>query len=108
MAEPVAESPGSQVALRIYSQGQGVFDDRRQIAAMLAWPIERVEVHLVSNGGGFGGKEDMTVQAQTALAAVLCGCPVKCTLTREKACAFTRNAIRCACISALRATPTGT
>jgi len=84
MAEPVAESPGSQVALRIYSQGQGVFDDRRQIAAMLAWPIERVEVHLVSNGGGFGGKEDMTVQAQTALAAVLCGCPVKCTLTREE------------------------
>jgi len=73
-------SPG----LQVYSQGQGVFDDRRQIAQILGWPIERVRVDLVSNGGGFGGKEDMSVQGQTALAAARLGRPVKCALTREE------------------------
>ena len=44
----------------------------------------RVTVELVSNGGAFGGKEDMSNQAQTALAAWLLGRPVKCTLYREE------------------------
>ncbi|NUQ45040.1 MAG: molybdopterin-dependent oxidoreductase, partial [Phycisphaerae bacterium] len=70
--------------LRVYSQGQGVFDDRRQVASVLGWPVERVQVDLVSNGGAFGGKEDLSVQAQTALCAVLVGRPVKCVLTREQ------------------------
>ena len=43
-----------------------------------------VTVQLVSNGGAFGGKEDMSNQAQTALAAHLTSRPVKCTLTREQ------------------------
>ena len=71
-------------ALRVLSQGQGVFDDRRQIASVLGWEVDRVQVELVSNGGAFGGKEDLSIQAQTALAAALCGRPVKCTLTREE------------------------
>jgi aldehyde oxidoreductase len=70
--------------LKVLSQGQGVFDDRRQIASVLGWDPERVRVELVSNGGAFGGKEDMSVQAQTALAAALCGRPVKCVLTRQE------------------------
>ena len=70
--------------LKVLSQGQGVFDDRRQIAAVLGWDTERVLVELVSNGGAFGGKEDLSIQGQTALAAVLCGQPVKCTLTRDE------------------------
>ena len=41
----------------------------------------RVMVELVSNGGAFGGKEDMANQAQTALAAWLLQRPVKCTLS---------------------------
>ena len=44
----------------------------------------RVTVELVSNGGAFGGKEDMSNQAQTALAAWKLGRPVKCTLSREE------------------------
>ena len=70
--------------VRVLSQGQGVFDDRRQIASVLGWDIDRVQVELVSNGGAFGGKEDMSIQGQTTLAAVLCSRPVKCTLTREE------------------------
>ncbi len=70
--------------LMVYSGGQGVWDDRNQIASVLGIPPEDVTVELVSNGGAFGGKEDMSNQAQTALAAHLLGRPVKCTLTREQ------------------------
>ena len=70
--------------LHVYSGGQGVWDDRDQIAAVLGVDRDRVVVELVSNGGAFGGKEDMANQAQTALAAHLLGRPVKCTLTREQ------------------------
>ncbi len=51
---------------------------------MLALAADQVVVHQVSNGGAFGGKEDMANQAQTALAAFLLGQPVKCTLSREE------------------------
>ena len=53
-------------------------------AACSASPTDRVTVELVSNGGAFGGKEDMSNQAQTALAAWLLDRPVKCTLSREE------------------------
>jgi xanthine dehydrogenase molybdenum-binding subunit len=74
----------TEKGLKILSQGQGIFDDRRQCASILGWPIERVEAELVQNGGAFGGKEDMSIQGQTALAAALVNKPVKCTLTREE------------------------
>ena len=70
--------------LHVYSGGQGVWDDRNQIASVLGMDPTRVTVELVSNGGAFGGKEDMANQAQTALAAHLMGRSVKCTLTREE------------------------
>ena len=70
--------------LRVYTQGQGVFDDRRQIASFMNLPPEQVKVTLVTNGGAFGGKEDMSVQAQTALLARVTGKPVKLTLSREE------------------------
>jgi len=70
--------------LHVYSGGQGIWDDRDQIASVLGVPTTRVEVELVSNGGAFGGKEDMANQAQSALAAWLLGRPVKCTLSREE------------------------
>lgn len=70
--------------LDVYSGGQGIWDDRNQIASVLGVDRERVEVELVSNGGAFGGKEDLSNQAQTALAAHLLGKPVKCTLSREE------------------------
>jgi xanthine dehydrogenase molybdenum-binding subunit len=75
--------PGDgSVRLRVLSQGQGGYDDRRQIAGILGWPEDHINVDLVSNGGAFGGKEDMSIQAQTALMAWLVGCPLKLTLTR--------------------------
>lgn len=70
--------------LKVYSGGQGVWDDRDQIAAVLGIDPAKVVVELVSNGGAFGGKEDLSNQSQTALAAWLLKRPVKCTLTREE------------------------
>jgi xanthine dehydrogenase molybdenum-binding subunit len=70
--------------LHVYSGGQGVWDDRDQTAAVLGIDPSQITVELVSNGGAFGGKEDMSNQAQTALAAWLLGRPVKCTLSREE------------------------
>ncbi len=70
--------------LHVYSGGQGVWDDRNDIARVLAIPQDSITVELVSNGGAFGGKEDMANQAQTALAAWLLRRPVKCTLSREE------------------------
>ena len=70
--------------LHVYSGGQGVWDDRDQIASLLGLTNDDVTVVLVSNGGAFGGKEDMSNQGQTALAAWLLQRPVKCTLSREE------------------------
>ena len=70
--------------LHVYSGGQGVWDDRNQIAKILDIEPRTVTVELVSNGGAFGGKEDMSNQGQTALAAHLLQQPVSCTLTREQ------------------------
>ena len=76
--------PGSDGTLHVYSGGQGIWDDRNDIAAILGIANEQVTVELVSNGGAFGGKEDMSNQGQTALAAWLLQRPVSCTLTREQ------------------------
>lgn len=76
--------PQSDGGLKVYSGGQGIWDDRDQIASVLGMDASRIEVELVSNGGAFGGKEDLSNQAQTALAAQLLRSPVRCTLTREQ------------------------
>jgi xanthine dehydrogenase molybdenum-binding subunit len=79
LAEPVAGG-----GLRLRTQGQGIFDDRRQVARFLGLEESEIYVELVPNGGAFGGKEDMSVQAQTALLAHLSGLPVRITLSREE------------------------
>ncbi len=76
--------PRDDGGLHVYSGGQGVWDDRNQIAACLGVANDRVSVELVSNGGAFGGKEDLSNQAHAALAAWLLHRPVKCTLSREE------------------------
>ncbi|MFQ5890512.1 MAG: selenium-dependent xanthine dehydrogenase [Gemmatimonadota bacterium] len=82
LALPVAAANG--VRLKVYSQGQGVHDDQAQIASVLGVPPETIEVELVANGGAFGGKEDLSVQAQTTLAARLTARPVRTVLSREQ------------------------
>ncbi len=75
---------GEPFRVSVYSQGQGVFDDREQIASALGLPADQVHVTLVSNGGAFGGKEDLSIQGHVALMAHVTGRPVKATLTRDE------------------------
>ena len=70
--------------IEVLSQGQGIYEDRVQIAKLLGMPEHKVRVVMVPNGGGFGGKEDLTVQGHAALAAHLLGAPVKVRLTRDE------------------------
>ena len=76
--------PESTNRLKVYSQGQGVYEDQRQIAEILGVSGDRVCVELVPNGGGFGGKEDLSVQGHTALAAWLLQKPVRIVLNRDE------------------------
>lgn len=79
-----AGGPVDFMRLMVYSGGQGIWDDRNDIARILDVPTDAVVTELVSNGGAFGGKEDMSNQGQTALAAWLLQRPVKTTFSREE------------------------
>jgi aldehyde oxidoreductase len=83
LAVPSIDAAGD-LYLHVYSGGQGVWDDRDSIAAILAIPTNQVTVELVSNGGAFGGKEDLSNQGHAALAAWFLQVPVKVTSTREQ------------------------
>ncbi len=78
LAEPV------EGGLTVITGGQGVYDDRRGIAAMLGLAPERVRIVTALVGGGFGGKEDLSVQHHAALMAWTTGRPVKLTLSRDE------------------------
>jgi aldehyde oxidoreductase len=70
--------------IHLYSQGQGIYVDQQQIASLLALNENQVRVTLVPCGGGFGGREDMTVQGHASLFAFLLKKPVKVHLSREE------------------------
>lgn len=74
--------------MHVYSQGQGIWEDRRQLASFLGLPVERVRVTQVSAGGAFGAKEDLNVQAHAALLATVTGRPVRVTLSRAESLRF--------------------
>ena len=74
--------------VHVYSQGQGVWEDRRQIASFLGVPEERVRVTQVATGGAFGAKEDLNVQAHASLLATVTGCPVHVALSRAESLRF--------------------
>lgn len=68
----------------IYSADQGAYQTRRECADMLALPEDKVQVIGKMIGGGFGGKEDLTVQHHAALLAYKLQLPVKVTLSRKE------------------------
>jgi len=70
--------------VRSYSQSQGPYRERHEIAGMLNLPEQDVEVVLVDCGGAFGGKEDMTAQGHAALFCHHLQCPVKVKLSRPE------------------------
>lgn len=68
----------------VYSSDQGIYDTRRETALMLGLPEEKIIVENCFVGGGFGGKEDVTVQHLAALVAYVCKRICKVKLTRQE------------------------
>lgn len=84
MEPEVAIAYPQEDGIALLSQSQGIYDDRHQISDLLNLSLQNVRVTLVPNGGGFGGKEDLTVQGHAALMAFLLQVPVKVRLTRDE------------------------
>ncbi|HDZ12630.1 MAG TPA: selenium-dependent xanthine dehydrogenase [Bacteroidetes bacterium] len=82
--EAVIALPREDDGIELFVESQGVYEDQRQIAGLLGLPKEKITVNLVPNGGGFGGKEDMTVQGPAAIFAYHLKKPVKLRLTRDE------------------------
>jgi xanthine dehydrogenase molybdenum-binding subunit len=72
----------------VFSQGQGVWEDRRQIASFLGVAESQVRVTQVANGGAFGAKEDLNVQCHAALLAHVTGRPAQLVLSRAESLRF--------------------
>lgn len=68
----------------VYAGSQGPTDDRRQLAVALGLPEDKIRMAHIYMGGGFGGKEDISTQIHSALAAYLTGRPVKVKWSREE------------------------
>ncbi len=68
----------------ILSTDQGAYDTQHETMGMLGLPAEKVKVQNQLVGGGFGGKEDVSVQHHAALIAYLLKKPVKVKLTRQE------------------------
>ena len=74
--------------VKILSTDQGVYDTRKEVSIMFGWDPERVVVENQLVGGGFGGKEDVTVQHISALAAWIYKRPVKARFSRQESINF--------------------
>ncbi|MDI7260061.1 MAG: xanthine dehydrogenase family protein molybdopterin-binding subunit [Thermodesulfobacteriota bacterium] len=69
------------ITIRVSTQ---VIEHFRGVADVLNLPHNRVRVTGTYVGGGFGGKEDITVESFLALLTYRTGRPVKLTYTREE------------------------
>jgi xanthine dehydrogenase molybdenum-binding subunit len=76
--------PEASGRITVYCGGQIPFSDRNQIAATLDLPEEKIRVVNCLIGGGFGGKEDVSVQIHVALAAWATKRPVKMVFSRAE------------------------
>ncbi|HXG16009.1 MAG TPA: xanthine dehydrogenase family protein molybdopterin-binding subunit [Calidithermus sp.] len=69
------------ITIRVSTQ---VIEHFREVAEVLQVPQNRVRVIGTYLGGGFGGKEDITVEAYLGLLAFKTGRPVKMVWTRQE------------------------
>ncbi|MBQ9515390.1 MAG: selenium-dependent xanthine dehydrogenase [Ruminococcus sp.] len=77
-------APEGEDGLLIYTSSQSIYDVRRECSKALGLPPEKVHVRAPLVGGGFGGKEDMSVQPYAALMAYVTKRPVKVKYSRQE------------------------
>ena len=78
--------------LTVYSSAQRPFLFASDLAKILRWPWHRLRVVQTAVGGGFGGKNEITVEPYVALLVLKTGRPVKMVYTREEE--FTASTVR--------------
>ncbi len=76
--------PDGDNGVMVITGGQGIYDEYHELAQYLGIPEENVRIQSAVVGGGFGGKEDMSVQHQAALCAYLTKRPVKVYFSRQE------------------------
>lgn len=82
--ETAVAMPHGDDGIYLISGGQGVYDELHEVSSYLGIPQEKLICHSAYVGGGFGGKEDMSVQHQAALCAYLLKRPVKLSFSRQE------------------------
>ena len=76
--------PEGEDGILLYSGSQSVYDEQHEISNMLRIPPEKIHCQSKLVGGGFGGKEDMSVQHHAALMAWHTKRPVKVKFSRQE------------------------
>lgn len=76
--------------VKVLSTDQGAYDTRAELLHMFGWKDtpDRVVIENKLVGGGFGGKEDVSVQHIAALAALKVHRPVKAKFSRQESINF--------------------
>lgn len=75
--------PGG-TGVELFVATQWLHEDRKQIAACLDLPEEKVRLTLGGVGGAFGAREDISLQVHTCLLALRTGRPVKIVYSRSE------------------------
>lgn len=70
--------------LTLYVSSQHIYHDHEEISYILGLTLDKVHVISAYVGGGFGGKEDLTVAHHAALLTYYTKRPVKITFSREE------------------------
>jgi xanthine dehydrogenase D subunit len=75
--------PGA-AGVELHIATQWLHEDRRQIAACLDLPEDKVRLVLGGVGGAFGAREDISLQVHTCLLALRLGRPVRMAYSRAE------------------------
>ena len=78
----IPDDDGRGIELHIATQW--LHEDRKQIAACLGLPEDRVRLVLGGVGGAFGAREDISLQVHTCLLALRLGRPVRMAYSRAE------------------------
>lgn len=80
--------PYKDYLVKVFTTDQGAYDTRQEVAIMFGVEPDEIIIENKLIGGGFGGKEDVSVQHLAALAAVKLQKPVKVSMTRQESINF--------------------
>ncbi len=70
--------------VHLYTSDQSIWQAKKECSEATGLPIDKVRVTAMMVGGGFGGKEDMSVQHHAAILALATNSPVKVSFTRQE------------------------